>query len=217
MVSVVAIGCHPDDVESGCFGTLALYRKRKAEVKILLLTGGENGGAKEVRLRAAETACTVIGATLAYAGFKDGQLNDGVETVSWIEKEIQKAAADIVFAPSPLDRHQDHRNGGNAAISATRNTANVLLYETPTTTEFKPQMYVDITETLEQKVKALSSHKTQEEGTPASEAVRCLAKYRAYQIRQFGREIEAFQVIKWMLNPRTGNRYNSQLQTYRLL
>ncbi len=52
MVSVVAVGCHPDDVESGCFGTLTLYRKMKADVKILLLTGGENGGDKEVWLRA---------------------------------------------------------------------------------------------------------------------------------------------------------------------
>jgi len=32
MVSVVALGCHPDDVESGCFGTLALYRKNNAVV-----------------------------------------------------------------------------------------------------------------------------------------------------------------------------------------
>ena len=199
MVSIVAVGCHPDDVESGCFGTLALYRKKKANVKILLLTGGENGGNKEVRLRAAEAACAVIGATFVYAGFKDGQVTDDVETVSWIEKEIQKAAADIVFAPSPLDRHQDHRKGGKAAISATRNTANVLLYETPTTTEFKPQMYVDIKETLDQNIKALSMHKTQEEGALASDAVRCLAKYRAYQRRQIGKEIEAFQVIKWLL------------------
>jgi LmbE family N-acetylglucosaminyl deacetylase len=62
-------------------------------------------------------------------------------------------------------------------------------------------MYVDIRETLEQKMKALSMHKTQEEGTLASEAVRCLAKYRAYQIRQLDGRIEAFQVMKWMLKP----------------
>lgn len=201
MVSVIAVGCHPDDVESGCFGTLALYRKMKADVKILLLTGGENGGDKEVRLRAAESACSFIGATLAYAGFKDGQLKDNAETVSWIEKEIQKVTADIVFAPCPLDKHQDHRNGGNAAISATRNTANVLLYETPTTTEFKPQIYVDIRETLDQKVKALSMHKSQEERELSSDAIRCLARYRAYQMRKFGWEIETFQVVKWRLNP----------------
>lgn len=122
------------------------------------------------------------------------------ETVSWIEKETKKVAADIVFSPCPLDKHQDHRNGGNAAISATRNTANVLLYETPTTTEFKPQIYVDIRETLDQKLKALSMHKSEKEGALASDAVRCLARYRAYQIRHYGGEIEAFQVVNWRLS-----------------
>jgi len=71
------------------------------------------------------------------------------------------------------------------------------LYETPTTKEFKPQIFVDITETLEEKVKALSMHKLEAKKELASEAARCLAKYRAYQMRQPGRAIETFQVVKW--------------------
>jgi LmbE family N-acetylglucosaminyl deacetylase len=201
MVSVVAISCHPDDVESGCFGTLALYTKKKADVRILLLTGGERGGQKEIRLKAAESACSIIGATLAYAGFEDGKLTDDTETVSWIEREIRTVTADIVFAPCPFDSHQDHRNGGNASISASRKTANVLLYETPTTTDFKPQIYVDIRETLEDKVKAMSMHKSLEKSNLYSEAIRCQAKYRADQMRLFGGALETFQVVKWKLTP----------------
>jgi LmbE family N-acetylglucosaminyl deacetylase len=201
MVSVVAVGCHPDDVEFGCFGTLALYRKKKADVKILLLTGGEKGGNRETRLKAAESACSLIGATLAYAGFEDGKLNDSYETVSWIEKELEKAKADTVFAICPSDSHEDHRNGGNAAISASRYVKNVLLYETPTAKGFKPQIYVDITETLQEKIKALSMHKSETKKEHASEAVKCLAKYRAYQLRQPGKAIEAFQVVKWQHTP----------------
>jgi LmbE family N-acetylglucosaminyl deacetylase len=197
MVSVVAIGCHPDDVEFGCFGTLALYRRRKADVRVLLLTGGEKGGNKEVRLRAAESACSLIGATLAYAGFEDGKLNDNWKTVSWIEKELKKAEADIVFAICPSDTHEDHRNGGNAGISASRRIRNVLLYETPSARGFRPQIYVDVTEALEEKVRALLMHKSEGKREYASEAVRCLARYRAYQMRQPGRAIEAFQVVKW--------------------
>jgi LmbE family N-acetylglucosaminyl deacetylase len=201
LVSIVAVGCHPDDVEFGCYGTLALYRRRKADVRVLLLTGGEKGGNKEARLRAAESACSIIGATLAYAGFEDGKLNDNCETVSWIEQELKKAKADIVFANCPSDSHADHRNGGNAGISASRYVRNLLLYETPTTKEFKPQIYVDITDTLEEKVKALSMHKSEAKREHASEAVRCLAKYRAYQMRKQGRAIETFQVVKWEHTP----------------
>jgi LmbE family N-acetylglucosaminyl deacetylase len=89
MVSVVAVGCHPDDVESGCFGTLALYKKRKADVTILLLTGGERGGKKEDRLKAAKFSGSLIGANLAYADFEDGKIKDDVETVSWIENRLK--------------------------------------------------------------------------------------------------------------------------------
>jgi LmbE family N-acetylglucosaminyl deacetylase len=201
MVSVVAVGCHPDDVEWGCFGTLALYRKRDAEVRILLLTDGELGGDREIRLKAARCACSIIGATLVCGGFSDGQVSDHSETISWIEKGIQNANAEVVFAPAPRDRHQDHRNGGNAAISAARQAANVLLYETPTTVDFEPQMYVDIGETLEVKIEAMALHKSPGEQSMVSDAIRALAGFRAYQMRRLGGTFEAFQVAKWMLNP----------------
>jgi LmbE family N-acetylglucosaminyl deacetylase len=201
MVSIVAVGCHPDDVESGCFGTLALYRKNGATVKVLLLTGGEKGGDKEFRLNAAQSACSVIDATLAYAGFEDGNVEDKAETVSWIEKEIKKAEADIVFAPCPSDRHQDHRKGGRATLSATRKTVNVLLYETPTTLRFEPQMYVDIAQTIELKIRAMALHKPPEEQLLTSDAIKCLAKLRAYKLRRVAGEFEAFEVVKWELKP----------------
>ncbi|MCW4001419.1 MAG: PIG-L family deacetylase [Candidatus Bathyarchaeota archaeon] len=197
----MAVGCHPDDVESGCFGTLALYRKRNVDVTVLLLTGGERGGEKAERLRAAESACSLIGASLVYADFEDGKLTDDVDSVSWIEREFRKVRADIVFVPSPHDRHQDHRNGGNAGISAGRTVSNVLLYETPTTVEFKPQIYVDIDATLAEKIKAMSFHKSADEVEFVSEAIRCLAKYRAYQLIRERRHVEAFQVVKWKLDP----------------
>jgi LmbE family N-acetylglucosaminyl deacetylase len=201
VLSVVAVGCHPDDVESGCFGTLALYRKNGAHVKIILLTGGERGGDKVTRLAAAQNACKVIGASYAFAGFEDGNLSDNAETVSWIETEFDNAAVHVAFVPCPFDRHQDHRNGGNAAISAARKTANVLMYETPTTVKFEPQIYVDIGQTIEQKVKAMALHKPQWEQARVFEAIRCLAKFRAYQMRQLGSEVEVFQVVKWKLDP----------------
>jgi Uncharacterized proteins, LmbE homologs len=201
MVSVVAVGCHPDDVEWGCFGTLALYRKHGAEVKVLLLTDGELGGDREIRLKAAGHACSIISATLVCGGFKDGQVTDHAEIVSWIEKEIQNAGADVVFAPCSRDRHQDHRYGGNAAISAARQVANVLLYETLTTVEFEPQIYVDISQTLEIKIEANALHKPTGKQAQVSEAIKGLAGFRAYQMRQLGGAFEAFQVVKWKLNP----------------
>ncbi len=66
--------------------------------------------------------------------------------------------------------------------------------------EFKPQVYVDIRETIDKKVKAMSMHKTNEEAKFASDAIRCLARHRAYQMMQMGGEAETFQVVKMRLN-----------------
>jgi hypothetical protein len=76
-----------------------------------------------------------------------------------------------------------------------------LMYETSSTTEFYPQMFVDIGDTLKDKVLALSKHKSvqRSEYLPGEVATN-LAKYRAYQLRQYGKVVEAFQVVKWRLN-----------------
>ena len=46
MLSVVAVGCYPDDVESKMFWNISTVQKKGAHVKVLLLTGGERGSKK---------------------------------------------------------------------------------------------------------------------------------------------------------------------------
>ena len=201
MVVVVAIGAHPDDVEGGCFGTLAKYKKAGNDVVIILLTKGGRGGDKAVREKEARNAASVVNAKFIVGDFKDGMICDNSEVVQWIEKQLNKVKADIVFFPCSIDHHQDHRNVSRAATAASRNINNVLMYETSSTTEFHPQMFVDIGDTLKEKVLALSMHESvQKSDYLAGEAVTNLGKYRAYQLRQYGKVIEAFQVVKWSLN-----------------
>ena len=164
MVVVVAIGAHPDDVEGGCFGTLAKYKKAGNEIAIILLTKGGRGGDKEVREDEAKAAASIINAKLIVADFEDGMVKDDFEVVSWIENQLKKVKADIVFIPCNTDRHQDHRHGGRAAIAASRDINNVLMYETTSTNDFIPQMFVDISDTLNDKILALSRHESKQKG-----------------------------------------------------
>ncbi|MGD0646232.1 MAG: PIG-L deacetylase family protein [Candidatus Bathyarchaeia archaeon] len=201
MVVVVAIGAHPDDVEGGCFGTLAKYKKAGNDIVIMLLTKGGRGGDKLVRESEASEAASVINAKLIVGDFEDGMVRDDSETVQWIEKQLKRVKADKVFFMCVNDNHQDHRNVGRAAIAASRDINNVLMYETSSTTEFNPQMFVDIGDTLKDKILALSKHESvQKSGYSAGEVVTNLAKYRAYQLRQYGKVVEAFQVVRWSLN-----------------
>jgi LmbE family N-acetylglucosaminyl deacetylase len=200
MVVVVAIGVHPDDVEGGCFGTLAKYKKAGNEIVIVLLTKGGRGGNKVVRESEARSAASIIGAKLIVADFEDGMVSDNSEVVDWLERQLKMVNADIVFVPCVNDKHQDHRNGGRAAIAACRNINNVLMYETSSTYEFNPQMFVDVSDTLEDKISALSRHESvQKSKCLAGRAATNLGKYRAYQFRQYGKTVEVFQVEKWEL------------------
>src|SRR5579875_666084 len=67
VLSVVCVGAHPDDPESGCGGTLAHYAERGHRVTVIYLTRGEAGvrgktheQAAAIRTAEAEQACRMI-------------------------------------------------------------------------------------------------------------------------------------------------------------
>jgi len=160
---ILAVGAHPDDIELGCGATLALFKQRGHEVYLLVLTNGEASGDPERRQKECEESARTIGADKVFFGnMGDTKITDGVETIMAIEGLIKKLRPNIIFAHSPKDAHQDHRNVGLAALSAGRNSKKVLLYESPAALrEFLPQLYVDVTSTFDIKLEALSAFGTQ--------------------------------------------------------
>ncbi len=63
-VEILAVGAHPDDVELGCGGTLALLARQGRSVGILDLTRGEAGtreAARGARRRAREAGRGISG------------------------------------------------------------------------------------------------------------------------------------------------------------
>ena len=98
--------------------------------------------------------------------------------------------------------HQDHRKAGLAAMSACRRCRIILLYEGASTQrDFYPQVFVDIKESFELKLRATrvfgSQISSQNGGyAKAVKAIEGLAKYRGYQA---GVDVaEAFEVGKFI-------------------
>ena len=62
-VDILAFGAHPDDVELGCSGTLALSVAQGKKVVIIDLTEGELGtrGSVEIRKQEATAAANILG------------------------------------------------------------------------------------------------------------------------------------------------------------
>ena len=185
---VLAIGAHPDDVELGCGGTLALHKSCGAEVYLLVLTAGEASGEQAARENECRKAAKTLGVDRLYFGsLEDTKVSDGRETIDAIEKVMNEVHPDIIYAPTHKDTHQDHRNTGYAALSAGRRCKMTLLYEGASTQrDFYPQVFVDITKTFRLKRKVIRVFGSQMNKAGggyllAVKGIEGLAKLRGYQ------------------------------------
>lgn len=175
-LSVVCVGAHPDDPESGCGGTLARYAAGGHAVKILYLTRGERGiegksldEAARIRTLEAEAACVALGAAPVFFGQIDGDTAATKPAVVAMTKLLAAEKPDVVLAHWPVDTHMDHQV---ASLLATRaclalRTPGVFYFEVnpgSQTSAFQPSVYVDITPVLEKKRAALMAHVSQDGG-----------------------------------------------------
>lgn len=174
-LSVVCVGGHPDDPESGCGGTLAMFANAGHRVTIIYLTTGEAGipgkphqEAAGIRKQEALAACTVLKAIPVFAGQTDGDTIVNNEWIGKLQQLVQAAQPDIVFTHWPADTHKDHQAASLLTMQVwTRATTPFQLYffevcAGEQTLLFHPTEYVDITATQEQKRKAVYCHTSQD-------------------------------------------------------
>ena len=200
LVNVLAVGAHPDDVEAGCAGTLALHKAKGDKIYFLVLTLGEVSGDPQVKEIACKESAGLLEADdLFFGGLKDTMIPDGIETIRVIEKIADRINPDIVYTHTFKDIHQDHRRSAYATLSAARRCKRILMYETPNTLkEFSPQVFTDIEMTFELKkeVLRLFGHES-ERFWLAAKAIQGLAVFRGFQAGV--RVAEAFEVGRFVL------------------
>ena len=173
-LSVVCVGGHPDDPESGCGGTLARYASQGHRVAVIYLTRGEAGirgkshqEAAAIRTAEAEAACKIIGAKPIFAGQIDGATELNRERVESLARLLAAEEPDMVFTHWPIDTHLDHQIAGLLAYRAwvaSRRKFQLYFMEVDLgaqTQNFKPTDYIDITAVRDKKKAALFVHKSQ--------------------------------------------------------
>jgi len=203
-MNILAVGAHPDDIEFGCGGTLIKYTEKGHRLFLLVMTGGGMGAPKATRTKEQMEAKTILGADdVLWGRYEDTQLIVNQEIISKIETVISEVKPDFIFCHFPDDTHQDHRHLSQATITAARYIRNVLFYEGPTTQNFDPHVFVDISTTLEKKIDALQAHrsqitKTNIEGLSIIEIARSSANFRGIQGRV--KYAEAFQSLRLFIN-----------------
>lgn len=199
-MNILAIGAHPDDIEFGCGGTLIKYAQKGHNVSMLILTAGEVGGMPQMRTCEQEKAAHLMKVKKIFWGrFKDTEIPRDRSVIMAIEKAIREVKPQMVLFNYLSDIHQDHRALAHAALSATRYIKEVLFYEVPTTQNFEPDVFVDISRVMDKKLKLLKLHcsqvnKTRVENLSILESAKSCAVFRGYQGRV--RHAEGFKALR---------------------
>lgn len=200
--SVLVVGAHPDDPELMAGGTIAKLSRSGTEVITAILSNGELGGKPGQRRKETERAAKILGIKkVLFGGLPDGKIQHDVDTVHLIERWLREVKPDIVITHLPWDSHQDHRAAGRSAISAARRHSRILFGETPSSI-IRPSIgciYVDISQELRLKLRALKIHSSQLSG-PGAGLCDYVEKTAAYRGLAVGvRYAEVFWASKFLL------------------
>src|SRR5881296_4269015 len=124
-MTVVCVGGHPDDPESGCGGTLVRYAALGHAVTVVYLTRGERGitgksldEAAAIRSAECAAACKIIGAKPLFFGQIDGATEVTRAHVDAMRRLLSAANPAVVFTHWPVDTHMDHQVASVLTIRA---------------------------------------------------------------------------------------------------
>lgn len=175
---VVAVVAHPDDAELLCYGTLCQARAAGAAVSVVVVTHGANGvsvadaGAgrrltEDEREKEVTAAWHGTGIDVAFLRLTDGALVADLGLISRVETELNRLGCTLLITHSArvANDHQDHLAVAMAAANAATRvpTCHAVLHGEPHAPRsgFSPTVLVDITDVLDDKVRALDAHHSQ--------------------------------------------------------
>ena len=169
---VLVVAPHPDDEVAGCAGTLLLHRARGDAVTVVHVTDGRQSRALGLdreemvrrRRQEAERAAEMLNVDLVWMGLPEGSWWEG-EAVSPLVGVISSVAPDVIYAPSRVDFHPEHRRVAAALARALEGGlagAVVRIYEVqvPLTSRLVNQV-ADISAVASRCRQAMEAYRTQ--------------------------------------------------------
>lgn len=212
---VLVLAPHPDDEVFGCGAALADLAARGAEIVVFVLTDGageledpaERKRIADLRLRESGVALAVLGGgKLRTAGFPDrGLWREQAALQEALQQTLAETEPDLVFAPSPVEIHPDHRAAAAALIAvAVRATpssrvsevlsrATVAFFEL--SQPFRPNFLLDCGRHAETKRRAMSAFVSQNRERDYALFVSGLNAYRRMTLPKETTAAEGYFVV----------------------
>ena len=130
--TILAIGCHPDDIEIGCGGTILHLIDSLPSVEVCWVVLSAHGErADEVRRSADAFLEQAARGRVIVRDFRDGFFPySGAQIKDFFEDLKLQISPDLIFTHFRNDLHQDHRVAAELTWNTFRNHL-VLEYEVP--------------------------------------------------------------------------------------
>jgi LmbE family N-acetylglucosaminyl deacetylase len=221
--SILVIAAHPDDEILGCGGTMARHAQTGDEVHVAILAEGitSRGDQRKrearkadlsVLKRIAQKANDLLGVkSLVLHDFPDNRIDslDRLDVIKAVESFIERVKPDILYTHHGGDLNVDHRRIHEAVVTACRpmphnhGVHTLLFFEVASSTEwqtpgsaipFTPDWYVDISDTLELKLRSLQAYESEMRSWPHARSIAALEHLARWRGANIG--VEAAEAFK---------------------
>ncbi len=223
MSKILVVAAHPDDELLGVGGTVRRLSDEGNEVYALIMAEGitsrsdkrEESDFNELDALKEDSrkACETVGyKDVEFCGLPDNRMDslDLLDVIKKLTPYIEKYSPEIIFTHHHGDLNIDHRITNEAVLTCTRpmlgeKVRKIYAFETPSSTEwnynytepFTPNVYYDITQTVDFKIKGMDCYKSERREYPhprSGEALEALAKMRGSQCGF--EKAEAFMLLR---------------------
>jgi LmbE family N-acetylglucosaminyl deacetylase len=188
---ILVFSAHPDDLDFGCAGTVAKLVKQGNKIIYCIISNGEKGihkikSSKQaiigIRRKEQKRAARIVGVKdVVFLNEKDGEVENTKALRRKLVSIIRKIKPDIVFSFDPANflfdnfyrYHRDHRKAAEAVFDALYPASGSQAFfqdlnRKPHTIKevwffatHRPNLWINISETIDKKIEALLSHHSQ--------------------------------------------------------
>ena len=218
--NVIVFAAHPDDEVLGCGGTILKHVSDGDNVTVVFISDGESSrvikeDSIEARCTAARKASNILGCNQPiFLNLSDNMLDTYplLEIIKKIEEIILKFEPNIVYTHYYNDLNIDHQITCRSVLTACRPLPNslinsILLFETPSSTEwgetrdiFVPQKFVNISDFIKVKRKALEAYKDEMRDFPHPRSYKAIEAIDSFRGATAGyNSAEAFEIYRKIL------------------